>query len=137
MSLHYLRYLTPAMTVFALSCGTDSRNTATPERRTREIGPAENLVLAQPYATPSAQNRSKGIGWPQGRLPTVPSGFTVSLFAEKLDNLRWTYQLPNGDVLAVESIRESPNRPQEKSANRITLFRDTNKDGSPTSARFF
>jgi glucose/arabinose dehydrogenase len=94
-------------------------------------------VLAEPYTTPSAQKRSKGIGWTQGRLPTVPSGFTVSLFAENLDNPRWTYQLPNGDVLAVESIRESPNRPQEKSANRITLFRDTNKDGSPDQREIF
>jgi glucose/arabinose dehydrogenase len=102
-----------------------------------EIGPAENLVLAEPYATPSAQKRSKGIGWPQGRFPTVPSGFTVSLFAEKLDNPRWTYQLPNGDVLAVESIRESPNRPQEKSANRITFFRDTNNDGNPDQREIF
>ncbi len=137
MSLRYLRYLTLAMAVFALSCGTDSRNISTPERGASETGPAENLVLAQPYATPSAQNRSKGIGWPPGRLPTAPSGFTVSLFAEKLDNPRWTYQLPNGDVLAVESIRESPNRPEEKSANRITLFRDTNKDGRPDQRETF
>jgi glucose/arabinose dehydrogenase len=137
MSLDYLRYVTLAMTVFVLSCVTDSRNVSTPERRTGEIGPAESLVLAQPYATPSAQKRSKGIGWPQGRVPTVPSGFAVSLFAEKLDNPRWTYQLPNGDVLAVESIRESPNRPQEKSANRITLFRDSNKDGSPDQRETF
>jgi hypothetical protein len=67
MSLRYLRYQTLAMTVFALSCGTDSRNISTPERGANETGPAENLVLAQPYATPSAQNRSKGIGWPPGR----------------------------------------------------------------------
>jgi len=137
MSLRYLRYLTLAMAVFVLSCGTDSRNISTPERGASETGPAENLVLAQPYATPSAQNRSKGIGWPPGRLPTAPSGFTVSLFAEKLDNPRWTYQLPNGDVLAVDSIRESPNRPEEKSANRITLFRNTNKDGRPDQRETF
>jgi hypothetical protein len=36
MSLYYLRYLTLAMMVFALSCGTDSRNTSTPERRMGE-----------------------------------------------------------------------------------------------------
>ena len=131
MLLSSLRCLIPPMAAFALACGANSPDTSTRTGPARETGPAENLVLAQPYATPSAQKRSTGIGWPQGRLPTVPSGFTVSLFAEKLDNPRWTYQLPNGDVLAVESIRESPNRPQEKSANRITLFRDTNKDGSP------
>ena len=42
-------------------------------------------------------------------------------------------RLPNGDVLVVESIREwigRPDRP-ETSANRITLFRDTNGDGKP------
>jgi len=120
-----------------LSCGSENRDPATSERLKGETGPSEHLVLAQPYATPSARNRSNGIGWPQGRLPTAASGFTVSLFAEKLDNPRWTYQLPNGDVLAVESIRESPNRPQDKSANRITLFRDTNKDGRPDQRETF
>ena len=100
-------------------------------RATVEAGPSEQLVLPSPFATPSVRNRSKPVGWPKGRMPTAPSGFTVNLFADNLDNPRSTYVLPNNDVLVVESIRESQNRPEERSANRITLLRDNNKDGNP------
>ena len=70
-------------------------------------------------------------------MPTAPSGFTVSLFADNLDNPRQPYVLSNGDVAVVESIRESSNRPEERSGNRITLFRDTNKDGRPDLREIF
>jgi glucose/arabinose dehydrogenase len=52
------------------------------------------------------------------------------LFADKLANPRQAYVLPNKDIAVVEATREWPERPQ-KSANRITLFRDSNGDGSP------
>ena len=41
--------------------------------------------------------------------------------------------MPNKDVLVVESIREWPGREDrpEKSANRITFFRDADNDGKP------
>ncbi len=108
-------------------------------RRTVETGPSENLVLPLPFATPSVRNTSKVIGWPKGRTPTAAPGFEVSLFAENLDNPRLAYVLPNGDVLVVESTREWPDRPDrpEKSANRIALFRDTNKDGKPDLREVF
>jgi glucose/arabinose dehydrogenase len=89
--------------------------------------------LPAPFATPSARNNSKVIGWPQGKMPTPAAGFEVSLFADKLDNPRQAYVLPNGDILIVEATREWPGRADrpEKSANRITLFRDGNHDGKP------
>ena len=31
-----------------------------------EAGRSEKLVLPKPYATPSARNRAKVIGWPEG-----------------------------------------------------------------------
>jgi glucose/arabinose dehydrogenase len=93
-------------------------------------GPADQLRLPAPFATPSVRNTSKVIGWPAGRMPTPAAGFEVNLFAEKLANPRQAYVLPNKDVLIVEATREWPDRPQ-KSANRITLFRDTNGDGKP------
>jgi glucose/arabinose dehydrogenase len=109
-------------------------------RRTVETGPAENLVLPTPCA-PAVQKRSKVIGWPEGRTPTAPPGFEVSLFADKLDNPRWVYVLPNSDVLVMESLHETPRsirkRPLERSANRITLFRDTNRDGQPDLREVF
>jgi glucose/arabinose dehydrogenase len=93
-------------------------------------GPADQLKLPAPFATPSVRNTSKVIGWPAGRMPTPAAGFEVNLFAEKLANPRQAYVLPNKDVLIVEATREWPDRPQ-KSANRLTLFRDTNGDGKP------
>jgi glucose/arabinose dehydrogenase len=93
-------------------------------------GPADQLVLPPPFATPSVRNTSKVIGWPKGKTPTPASGFEVSLFAENLNNPRQAYALPNGDILVVEAIREFPDRPA-KSSNRISLFRDTNGDGKP------
>jgi glucose/arabinose dehydrogenase len=96
-------------------------------------GPADQLKLPPPFATPSARNTSKVIGWPPGKMPAAAPGFEVSLFADKLDNPRQAYVLPNNDILVVEATREWPGRTDrpEKSANRITLFRDTNGDGKP------
>ena len=82
-----------------------------------------NFSLPAPFATPSVRNNSKVIGWPKGKMPTAAPGFEVSLFADKLDNPRQAYVLPNKDILVVEAIREFPGRADrpEKSANRITL----------------
>jgi len=96
--------------------------------------------LPPPNATPSAVKFPKVIGWPAGKTPTAPDGFTVSLFADDLDSPRWMYQLPNGDVLVAESktvpkpekaAEASPEKKEGvkkskmvgESANRITLFR--------------
>ncbi|MCB2376284.1 sorbosone dehydrogenase family protein [Hymenobacter sp. BT635] len=115
--------------------------------------PADNVATAaatvnlpEPYASKSATKRSKVIGWPAGRTPTVPSGFIITEYAANLTSPRWTYVLPNGDVLVAES-NTVPNDTKKKvvaaldldpsrslratSANRITLLRDTNKDGKP------
>ena len=37
--------------------------------------------LPAPYATPSAVNFSKVIGWKDGQAPIAPAGFTVTKFA--------------------------------------------------------
>lgn len=102
-------------------------------------GPVDQLQLPAPFATPSARNTSKVIGWPQGRMPKAAPGFEVSLFADNLDNPRQAYVLPNQDILVVEATREWPGRADrpEKSANRITLFRDTNNDGKPDLREIF
>lgn len=117
---------------FVLSCGTTQSN---PDKVSYApgTGPTDRLQLPAPFATPSARNNSKVIGWPQGKMPTPAPGFEVSLFADKLDNPRQAYVLPNGDILVVEATREWPGRADrpEKSANRITLFRDSNQDGKP------
>ncbi|MBI4459892.1 MAG: sorbosone dehydrogenase family protein [Acidobacteria bacterium] len=93
-----------------------------------ESGPAEKLVLPEPFATPSVRNNSKAIGWPEGSTPTAPPGFEVKLFADNLENPRWIYVLPNDDVLVAETRRQRRDS-AEVLVNRITLLRDTNKDG--------
>jgi glucose/arabinose dehydrogenase len=87
-------------------------------------------------------------GWPEGATPTPAEGLQVSAFASGLEHPRWLYVLPNGDVLVAET--NAPPRPQAgggglrgwamnrfmkaagaavPSANRITLLRDTDRDG--------
>ena len=103
------------------------------------------LELPAPYATKSASHFTNVIGWPKGKTPTAPAGFTVTEYAGELINPRWTYVTPNGDVLVAESNTEpkgtkkvkavisgqAKSQRMDESANRITLLRDTNKDGKP------
>ena len=86
-------------------------------------------------------------GWPSGVTPKAAAGRQVTAFATDLQHPRWVYVLPNGDVLVAETA--APKRPEEgkgikgramshfqkkagaavPSANRITLFRDADRDG--------
>jgi len=88
-------------------------------------------------------------GWPDGAAPVAAAGTRVSAFAKDLQHPRWVYVLPNGDVLVAEA--NAPPRPDQgkgikgkvmkavkkkagagvPSANRITLLRDQNGDGTP------
>ncbi len=97
---------------------------------------------AEPYATASVVNHPRTIGWPEGRTPTAPRGYTVTKFAGGLDYPRQALLLPNGDVLVSEA-RTKPKLDAEPdvqrgqalskttgfSANRITLLRDADRDG--------
>ena len=102
-------------------------------------------VLPPPYQTPSITKFPKVIGWPKDRLPTAPPGFTVTAFARDIENPRWIYVLPNGDVLVAQSrtLPKKQTKPEVKegqkesktvtgtSPNVITLLRDANGDGVP------
>ncbi|OWQ48450.1 sorbosone dehydrogenase [Roseateles noduli] len=109
-------------------------------------GPNPALPEPQKSLVPTI-NVAKAVGWPSGAKPQAAAGLTVTRFADKLDHPRWLYVLPNGDVLIAET--NAPVRPDDgkgpkawitkqfqkkagagpKSANRITLLRDTNGDG--------
>lgn len=80
------------------------------------------ITLPPPYATESKSKYSKVIGWPEGKTPTAPEGFTVTKFADGFENPRWTYIAPNNDIFVVESGTRS-------SKNQITVLRDKDKDG--------
>ncbi len=101
--------------------------------------------LPNPYETKSVKNFSKVIGWPGNKTPTAPTGFKVTKFADGLQNPRWIYVTPNGDVLVAEAntvskgIKKVTDKISGKaesqntgeSANRITLLRDNDNDGTP------
>jgi glucose/arabinose dehydrogenase len=106
----------------------------------------ETVHLPAPYASKSVTKRVDVIDWPAGKTPTAPAGFTVSEFAGDLQSPRWAYVAPNGDILVSEAATlpkgtkkqiaatlnlDKSRSLQRTSANRITLFRDTNGDGKP------
>ena len=90
---------------------------------------------------------AKAVGWKNGTMPVPAAGLKVQPFAVGLSHPRWLLALPNGDVLVAET--NAPPKPDDypgvkgwitrnmqedagagsKSADRITLLRDTNGDG--------
>ena len=108
-------------------------------------GPNPQLPAPNPGLLPTV-NIAPAVGWPAGGKPTAAAGTQVSAFAEDLDHPRWLYVLPNGDVLVAESNAPAANSGFSlkgwiagkimaragagvPSANRITLLRDSDKDG--------
>lgn len=105
------------------------------------VGP----VLPPPDPTHDVKVYGQVIGWPEGRMPAAPDGFVVSRFAAGLQSPRWIHVTPNGDVLVAEANTEPSAQALDEakrtgkvhsqrlgpSANRITLFRDTDGDGQP------
>lgn len=77
------------------------------------------ITLPPPFATESASVRSSIVDWPKGKTPIAPEGFTVSKFADHLDNPRWVYLAPNNDLFVAESY-----------ADQISVFRDKDNDGT-------
>ncbi|QIP14052.1 sorbosone dehydrogenase family protein [Spirosoma aureum] len=112
-----------------------------------EVATADTtLDLPAPFATKSALHFSNVVGWPTGKTPQAPAGFTVTEYARDLASPRWIYVAPDGDIFVAESNTERKGVKQavkgvvtgqnksertEASANRITLLRDSNKDGKP------
>lgn len=103
----------------------------------------DEAALPPPFATASTRKSSRVIGWPEGKTPVAPQGFEVSVFAKGLANPRWIYVAPNGDVFVAESGTRVPKKKRDDeteeffksrsqnfgSANRVSLFRDNDKDG--------
>jgi len=118
------------------------------------MGPNPQLPEPDPEWIPTV-NIAPAIGWAEGATPTAASGLAVNAFATSLDHPRWLYVLPNGDVLVAES--NAPDRPEARtgikgwfmkrimkragagvpSANRITLLRDVDGDGTAETRSIF
>ena len=139
-----------AMTLPLAACN-DPQDTVTAEQ---SYGASPILPAPQTSLIPTV-NVAKATGWPSGARPTAASGMAVNAFATGLDHPRTVYVLPNGDVLAAES--NAPPKPDDskgirgwaqkfvqkwagaatQSANRITLLRDSDGDGTADTRSVF
>src|SRR5690606_34119621 len=113
-----------------------------------EAGYGPNPALPEPNKTliPTV-NVATAVGWSENGLPSPAEGLAVHAFARGLDPPRGLCVVPKGDVLVAES--NAPPKPGKKnsikswftdkameragagvrSANRITLLRDSDRDG--------
>ncbi len=132
--------LTTAGFVISAACASAQQNNSsqTLADTTKEI------KLPVPYATASNRKISKVIGWKANEKPVAPDGFVVTAFADSLDNPRWIYTAPNGDIFVAMANTISdgftkPNSTKEsgESSNTILLFRDENADGVPEMKKVF
>ncbi|NLS17648.1 sorbosone dehydrogenase family protein [Rhizobium sp. P40RR-XXII] len=112
-----------------------------------QIGPNPVLPAQTQYLFPP-MHVAKVIGWQNGEKPQVAKGLQIKALATGLKHPRSVYVLPNGDILAVESVappEASVKRPKDlimgwieaaatsaggnEGSNRITLLRDADGDG--------
>lgn len=111
------------------------------------IGPNPTLPAPSRPLIPTI-NIASAEGWPAGAKPSAAPGLAVAAYATALDHPRWLFSLPNGDALVAET--NAPERPDDAqgikgwiyglvqksagagvpSANRITLLRDADGDGT-------
>jgi glucose/arabinose dehydrogenase len=117
-------------------------------------GPRPELPEPNPSSIPTV-NIAPAVGWREGAKPVPGKGLMVNAYASGLDHPRWLYVLPNGDVLVAET--NAPPRPEEHkglrgwfmkrvmaragaavpSANRISLLRDADQDGTAETRSVF
>ena len=76
--------------------------------------------LPPPFETPWFRKPTRVVAMPDGHRLTVPAGFAVNLFADKLDFARFMALAPNGDVFLAQPVRNG---------STITVLRDDDKDG--------
>jgi glucose/arabinose dehydrogenase len=116
-------------------------------------GPNPSLPPPEPTTVPTI-DVPKGTGWPEGARPLPAPGLAVAPFASGLDHPRSLLVLPNGDVLVTET--NAPAKEETEgvrglameqvkeragggvpSADRITLLRDADGDGTAEVREIF
>ena len=110
-------------------------------------GPNPVLPTAKKQMIP-VMKIAPAVGWAGGQTPDAAPGFIATALVRGLDHPRWLYVLPNGDVLIAET--NAPPKPEDgkglrgwfqkiimkragatpPSADRITLVRDADNDGT-------
>ncbi|OED42494.1 sorbosone dehydrogenase [Chromatiales bacterium (ex Bugula neritina AB1)] len=115
------------------------------DTQTPALGSAPEIPEAKPQSIPTLKMPTAK-GWEPGHKPTAADGLEVNAFATDLDHPRWIYVMPNNDVLVAEASEEvGPVKTAFDyaivstmkrasaigvSANRISLFRDEDNDGT-------
>lgn len=142
-------YLLPSLTVLFFSCKENKKENVS--SGTQVVTETDTLKLPAPDEKNAKNKFSKVIGWPKDKAPIAPQGFTVTRFAENIKSPRNMIQGENGDVFVVlsnsersatEKIKNDISGKSDaevggKSANRIILYRDANKDGVAESSSVF
>jgi glucose/arabinose dehydrogenase len=82
--------------------------------------------LPKPGATPSSANVPHVVPRPQARLPQVPAGFKIALFADGLSGPRQMRVAPNGDIFVAET-----------SAGRIRVLRAADGEAKPSANEIY
>jgi glucose/arabinose dehydrogenase len=139
----FLRGSTLCAVSLSTGCGGSARLTVEDGMGTDpELPPPQERLIPVVDIAPA-------VGWADGGAPLAAGGLEVTAFARGLDHPRWLYVLPNGDVLVAETA--APERPGARkgpkallmakamktagsavpSADRITLLRDSDRDGQP------
>jgi len=134
-----------AIAPLAIACNSNNATQNSPADSLATVDSAQKLDLPAPDTNAAKTKFSKVIGWPEGKTPTAPEGFTVTKYAAGFKSPRNIYVAPNGDVLVVLSNSErstkdkvvgaitgkSKSEVAGESANTVVLLRDANKDGIP------
>ena len=116
-------------------------------------GSAPVVPAAKPQGSLPTLKMPTAQGWSDGQMPVAASGLKVNAFATGLQHPRWIHVLPNGGVLVAEAqqvpepvrsvfgyaMQATMRRADALgvSANRITLLRDTNGDGTAEKRETF
>ena len=77
--------------------------------------------LPPPFHSPWYRKPTRVVPMPEAHQLTVPPGFAVNIFADKLQFARFMALAPNGDVFLAEPVR---------GAGLITILRDEDRDGT-------
>jgi len=119
-----------------------------------DYGPNPTLVAPQSTLVPIVRP-AKAAGWSADDMPSPADGLEINAFVSGLDHPRWLYVLPNGDLLVAESNAPAGSGlcselkniaagvvlkyggARTKSADRISLHRDTDGDGAADESHVF
>lgn len=149
MKMKIKSLIIPVLVATALSgCGESAKNDIS-------AGMGPNPTLPEPVKTmlPTV-HVAEAVGWENDNKPVAVQGVNVNAFATKLDHPRWLYELPNGDVLVAETNLVKKDQSGSikgwftkyflnkggalaASADRITLLRDADGDGTAETRSAF